>query len=53
MCISDTFSSALDYKSSEGEHPIQFFEVYQEYLRRFEGRIADFIVEVEPTIKLL
>jgi hypothetical protein len=43
---SDTFSSALDYKSNEGEHPVEFFQVYQEYLSRFEQRIANFIVEV-------
>lgn len=43
---SDTFMASLDHNSNEGEHPLEFFEVYQEYLRKFEGKIEDFIVEL-------
>ena len=43
---SDVFMASLDYNSNEGEHPLEFFDVYQDYLRRFEGKIEHFIVEL-------
>lgn len=43
---SDTFSNALEYKANDGEHPVEFFEVYRDYLNRFEAKIEDFIREV-------
>ena len=45
----DVFRSSLDYKYNEGEHPVEFFEVYNDYLQRFEGKIEDFIREVSIT----
>ncbi len=44
--FSDTFANALEYKASEGEHPVEFFEVYRDYLARFEAKIEGFIREV-------
>lgn len=44
--FSGVFINANEYKSNDGEHPVEFFEVYREYLRRFEGKIEQFIVEV-------
>jgi hypothetical protein len=43
---SDTFANALEYKSNDGEHPVEFFEVYREYLNRFESKIEVFIRDV-------
>jgi hypothetical protein len=43
---SDTFMASLDYSSNEGEHPLEFFEVYQAYLKKFEGKIEDCIIDL-------
>ena len=44
---SDVFRSSIDCKTGEGEHALEYYEVYQEYLRTFEGKIEDFINEVK------
>ena len=38
--------ASLDYSSNEGEHPLEFFDVYKKYLTTFEGKIEDFIIEM-------
>mmetsp|Transcript_1753 Transcript_1753/g.2747 ORF Transcript_1753/g.2747 Transcript_1753/m.2747 type:complete len:131 (+) Transcript_1753:149-541(+) len=43
---SDTFASAVDYKCDGAEHPVEFFDVYRDYLSRFEGRIEGFIIDL-------
>jgi hypothetical protein len=43
---SGTFANALEYKANDGEHPVEFFEVYRDYLNRFEAKIEDFIRDV-------
>jgi hypothetical protein len=43
---SDVFMASLDYSSNEGEHPLEFFDVYQAYLKKFETKIENFIVEL-------
>jgi hypothetical protein len=40
------FESSLDYQAGTGEHPMEFFEVYKDYLDRFEKRIEDYICSV-------
>ncbi len=37
------FVRALDFEENSQEHPLEFHEVYREYLRRFEGIIENFI----------
>ena len=37
---------SLDYTCNEGEHPLEFFDIYQDYLKKFEAKIEDFIVEL-------
>lgn len=43
---SDIFMASLDYSSNDGEHPLEFFDVYKAYLKKFETKIEDFIVEL-------
>lgn len=40
---SDVFMKSLDMDFRTEEHPMEFHEVYREYLRKFEGLIEDFI----------
>lgn len=41
------FEKSLDFTVESAEHPMEFHEVYREYLRHFEGMIEDFIVKVQ------
>jgi hypothetical protein len=41
----DLFLSSLDMKSGE-EHPLEYYDAYRAYLRRFETKISDFIENV-------
>jgi len=38
----DTFMKALDFQPND-EHPLEFHNIYREYLSRFEGKIERFI----------
>ena len=46
----DVFLRALDFTADTTEHPLEFHQVYQEYLRKFEGLIEDFIVKVNDVL---
>lgn len=39
----EIFLQSLDFPPDSTEHPLEFHSVYQDYLRKFEGRIERFI----------
>jgi hypothetical protein len=40
------FRQSMDFTIHSNEHPMEFHEVYREYLAKFEGMIEDFITKV-------
>ena len=44
------FSKSLEFKEG-GEHPLEFYNIYAEYLRRFERKIENFIVGTGYAVK--
>jgi hypothetical protein len=42
--FSDIFMKVLDFNATD-EHPLEFHDVYREYLDRFERKIESFIVD--------
>lgn len=46
------FNQSTEFKQSS-EHPLEFYDVYKEYLTRFEKRIEDFIKRVTIVINTL
>ena len=42
---SDVFQRLLHLNKGD-EHPIEFYDVYNLYLAKFEGRIEEFVVQV-------
>lgn len=48
---SDVFINALNFQEGNEEHPLEFHEVYREYLNTFEGMIERFITKSGFTVK--
>ena len=48
----DIFMSALDLKPGD-EHPMQYFDAYQDFLKRFERKIEVFIEKVKSGFRKL
>lgn len=44
---SNVFMQALDFTEDTTEHPLEFHNVYRQYLNKFEGMIEDFILKVK------
>ncbi len=42
----EIFIGSLDCKSSDGEHPLEYYDSYRAYLKQFEAKISDFIIQV-------
>ncbi len=40
------FRRSLEFSVHSAEHPMEFHNVYRQYLSKFEGMIEDFIVKV-------
>lgn len=49
--FADTFGGALEQKSDEGEHPLEYYEAYRAYINKFEGKISDFIEKVNSAFQ--
>ena len=47
---SNVFMQALDFTEDTTEHPLEFHNVYRQYLNKFEGMIEDFILKVKLKI---
>jgi hypothetical protein len=43
---SDVFVKFLDFTDNTGEHPLEFHDVYRQYLSKFEGMIEKCIEKV-------
>ena len=43
---SEVFMKFLDYTEKSEEHPLEFHDIYRQYLKKFEGLIEDFIEKV-------
>ena len=41
----DVFAKSIDFKEGD-EHPLEFYNIYDEYLKRFERKIEAFITSV-------
>lgn len=42
----EIFQDSLECKSSDGEHPLQYYDAYRAYIQKFEKKISDFIEQV-------
>ena len=42
----DVFRKSINFSVHSSEHPLEFHDVYNRYLDKFEGMIEDFIVKV-------
>lgn len=40
------FASAEEMKEEGDEHPLEFYDVYNKYIKTFEGRIEKFLKQV-------
>lgn len=48
----EAFQGSLECKSSEGEHPLEYYDAYRAYINKFEAKISDFIESVSLFLKL-
>ena len=42
----EVFRQSLNFTVHAAEHPMEFYNVYNQYLKKFEGMIEGFIVKV-------